>query len=67
MRSRAKGTAIRMQEQWEYRNLHSMDVTKGVAEATLAAADGWELISVVQPTEMVGYMLILKRRSTVPQ
>jgi hypothetical protein len=52
-----------MQEQWTYRSLHSMDVTKGIAEATLAAADGWELISVVQPTEMVGYVLILKRHA----
>jgi hypothetical protein len=54
-----------MQEQWAYRSLHSMDVTKGIAEATLAAADGWELISVVQPAEMVGYMLILKRHAGV--
>jgi hypothetical protein len=54
-----------MQEQWAYRSLHSMDVTKGIAEATLAAADGWELISVLAPTEMVGYLFILKRHAAL--
>jgi hypothetical protein len=50
-----------MHNQWEYRCLHSMDLTKGIAEATVVGADGWELVSVVSPAEMAGYMLILKR------
>lgn len=52
-----------MPGQWEYRSLHHMDMTKGVAEAALAGADGWELITVVQPRETVGYTLVLKRQT----
>jgi hypothetical protein len=49
--------------QWEYRTLHNMDVVKGIADATAAGREGWELVTVVQPTEAVGYMFVLKRQS----
>jgi hypothetical protein len=54
-----------MEEKWAYRTLHTMDVTKGLAEASLAGVEGWELVTVVRPLEMAGYLLILKRRGAV--
>ncbi len=52
-----------MNEQWDYQMLHSMDVTKGIAEASTAGREGWELVTILQPAEMVGYVLILKRHA----
>jgi hypothetical protein len=52
-----------MNEQWDYQMLHNMDVTKGVAEASAAGRDGWELVTILPPTEMVGYVLVLKRQA----
>jgi hypothetical protein len=55
-----------MNEQWDYQMLHSMDVTKGVADASAVGRKGWELVTILQPTEMVGYVLVLKRPALDP-
>lgn len=55
-----------MNSAWDYRTLHHTDLAKGLVAASEAGADGWELVTVLDPRETVGYAFVLKQSAVTP-